>query len=276
MQRDADIYILIHIRKHTNSIADKQVQTLIIMRAGFYQSMTFLFPPPSHRNATLHHFLLSSCLSTLHPFFLLLPVSLSPERHDAHAFVLSWSWPYWLSDVELIKDNLRGVSLPARGIKSWWRRDRPLIIILLLVRMGEIITLQAQSEGTLLLSLSVFPSIPARNLQFSFPATLPSFPLSISVSLSSSHSLTDFPAMLPSSATPLGTNSNSVHIFSLCTLTLPTNPDHHSILSSQHLSTVWVFAISVCWCYWIHVIYKQCLLVCICNAHKTLREQHFS
>lgn len=181
--------------------------------------MAFLFFP-THRNATLHHFLLSSCLSTLLLFFRLLPVSLLPERRDAHAIVLSWSRLYWLSDVELIKDNLQGVSVPVRGIKSWRRSDRPVIIILLLVRMGEIITLQAHLEGT----LSVY--------FFLYPCPQSSIFISINFTLSFLFffcSLTHFPAMLPCLATPLGTNSNPVHILSLCTLTLPTNPDPYSI-----------------------------------------------
>lgn len=180
------------------------------------------------------HFVLSSCR-----FLCLLP-----ERQDAHAIVLSWSQPYWLSDVELIKDNLQGVSVPVRGIKSRWRSDRPLIIILLLVRMGEIITLQAQSEGTLSVYFSLYPR-PQFPIFISSNSTL-SFPLSLT------HSLAHLPAMLPCADTRLGTNSNSVHILSLCTLTLPTNSDHHSIFSSQHLSTVCVRV-----CYWMHVIYVQ-------------------
>lgn len=48
MQSDADTYtVATHPHAHKLSIVDKQVQTLIIMRAGFYQSMTFLFPPPT-------------------------------------------------------------------------------------------------------------------------------------------------------------------------------------------------------------------------------------
>lgn len=107
----------------------------------------------------------------------MLPASLLPERQDAHAIVLSWSRPYWLSNVELIKDNLQGVSVPVRGIKSWWRSDRPLIIILLLVWMGEIITLQAQSAGTVgrhSLCLFLLPAIS----NFHFHSTM-SFPLSL-------------------------------------------------------------------------------------------------
>lgn len=140
------IHLVTHLHTHS-SVINEQVQTLIVRRVHFYQSMTFLFSP-SHRNATLDHFLLSSWLSTFYPFFLLLPVSLLPEWQDAHAIVLSWSWPHWLSNVKLIKGSLQGVFMPVRGIKCWWRSDRPLIMILLLVRMGEIMTLQARSAGT--------------------------------------------------------------------------------------------------------------------------------
>lgn len=71
------IHLVTHLHTHS-SVINEQVQTLIVRRVHFYQSMTFLFPP-SHRNATLDHFLLSSWLSTFYPFFLLLPVSLLPE-----------------------------------------------------------------------------------------------------------------------------------------------------------------------------------------------------
>ncbi len=106
-------------------------------------------------------------------------VSLLPERQDAHAIVLSWLRPHWLSNVELIKDNLQGVSVPVKGIKSWWQSDRPLIIILLLVRMGEIITLQAQSAGTLSVYFSLFPC-PQSPIFISSNSTL-SFPLSLTL-----------------------------------------------------------------------------------------------
>lgn len=253
------------MHNHTNSynnIVHKQVHTAIIMRTGFYQSMTFFFSLPTEMPLYIN-FPLFSCLSTLHPFFLLLPVSLSPERQDAHAIVLSWPRLYWLSDVKLIKDSLQGVSVPVRGIKSWWWSDRPLIIILLLVRMREIITLQAQSVGT----------VGRHSICLFLPLSLPAisnfhFHQLHSVFSAFYLSLTHFPAMLPCSASPLGTNSNAVHILSLYTLTLPNNP--------QHLQFTAFVCVAVCEGVTESVLLIQYMLMFICNVHKAFSIQHFS
>lgn len=57
------------------------------------------------------------------PLFLLRLASLSPQRQDAHAIVLSR--PYWSSDVELIKDNLQGLPLPLSRRNSLWQSAGP-------------------------------------------------------------------------------------------------------------------------------------------------------
>lgn len=125
--------------------------------------------------------------------------------------------------------------------------------------MGEIITPQAQAEGSLSV-YSISPSILARNLQFSFPATLLCLFLFLSLSL------THLPAMLPCSATPLGTHSNPVHILSLCTRTLPTNPDHDSI----SLHSICLVCVCVCVRQMRCFFYVQYKLVFNCNAHRPL------
>lgn len=64
------IYLLIHMR--INSILDKQVWTLIIMRAGFYQSMTLLpLPLPQKCHSTSLSSLISSVIAS--SIFFLLP-----------------------------------------------------------------------------------------------------------------------------------------------------------------------------------------------------------
>ena len=143
------------------------------------------------------------------------------------------------------------------GIKSRWRSDRPRIMILLLVGTGEIITLQAQSEGTRTLALCLFlPLSPLSISNFHFQQlhclflSLPFSPPSLT------HS--------PSHAAWLSYSTGhrfklSPHPLTLCSDTA------HQPWSPQRLRLASVDkCVRACvWC-WMHVVYSQCRLVFIC------------
>lgn len=224
---------------------DKPAQTVFIRARCFFP----LLPKKCHSRS--HPSLISSAKTLPSPFCRSRCCS---KPHDAHAIVLSWSWLYWLSDARLIKCNQWWVSAPARKVRTVVQSNGPLIIILLLVWVGEIITLQAQSgtvgRGLLCLCLCLYPS---RNLQFHFQQLHSAFS-SPSVSL----------APPPGPAAPLGFTGHGIkpspHL-SLCILTLTANPDHHSSSSSQLSASA---CVCVCVC-----INKQSILrgTCVLNAH---------
>lgn len=168
---------------HTSWIVNKQVHTLIIMRAGFFLSEHDVSAPLLLKChfTSFSSLILSVNTSSFLPAASCVSLSRAANDRMHMPLFLSRSRPYWLSDVELIKDNVKGVSVPVRGIKSRWRSNGPLIIILLLVRMGEIITLQAQSAGTRSVYFSLYPC-PQSPIFISSNSAL-SFPLSISLSL---------------------------------------------------------------------------------------------
>lgn len=186
--------------------ANKQIQTPIVMRACFYLRMTPRLDtlPFPHVWQRCHSRSFSSHVPSVNtsPLSLLLLASLSPRRQDAHAIVLSR--PYWSSDVELIKDNLRGVSLPLSRTKSLWQSDGPLIVILLLVWIGQIIPLQAHLWYFLLFPFLQFPV-------FIYSNSTPSLPSSVFLPLQT----------LACSTTLVNSNLDPVHFLSFCSDTAP-------------------------------------------------------
>lgn len=114
------IYLAKHRHAHKRHSIDKQVQTLIIMRAGVLLEHDASFP---HSRAEMPPYIIFFSHLVRRNFILSLCCfrCLSCQSDiNARAIVLSWSRLYWLSNVELIKGNLRGVSVPMWEIK-WCR-----------------------------------------------------------------------------------------------------------------------------------------------------------
>lgn len=125
MQRDTDIVIMQLIYTHTHTQASTHTHKLKSRQTSTdsnHHESRFL-----SEHGAFFSLLRQKCHSTsyschilsvnTHPSILLLPVPLPPKRQDAHVIVLSWSWPYWLSDVKLIKDNLQKSVVASEGNK---------------------------------------------------------------------------------------------------------------------------------------------------------------